>query len=218
MSSSTPKQQLLHLPTWGGRRRGAGRKPTGKRAGVAHRSRVVAPRCPLHVTLKVRRDMAPLRKKSIWQVLRRAFQKGCDRFGFCLNHFSVQGDHIHLIVEAEDARALGRGLKGLSVRIARGLNRLTGRSGQVIADRYHSRPLRTPTEVRNALAYVLGNARIHARRAGRSASSPRIDPFSSAGWFDGFAQTPPWHMVDPLPAVKPRTWLLRIGWRRLGLL
>jgi len=65
--------------------------------------------------------------------------------------FSVQRDHIHLLVEAPDGRALSRGLQGLAIRIAKGVNRILGRRGRVWADRFHARALRTPREVRNAL-------------------------------------------------------------------
>src|SRR5262245_60707507 len=120
-----PKQ--LELPTWGGKREGAGRKVApGKKAGVSHRPRDIVSRCPLHVTLRVRRGVPRLRSQAVWEIIRPAFQKGCERFGFRMNQYSVQGNHLHLIVEAEDATALARGMKGLCVRLARGLNRLAG--------------------------------------------------------------------------------------------
>ena len=129
-----------------------------------------------------------------------------------------QGNHLHLIVEAEDATALSRGVKGLAIRVARGLNRLAGRRGRALADRYHSRPLATPTEVRNALAYVLTNSRVHARRHGARRYVPRVDPYSSGQWFDGWRSPPRGKPVLPAPTAAPSTWLLATGWRRLGLL
>jgi REP element-mobilizing transposase RayT len=78
-----------------------------------------------------------------------------------LVHYSVQGNHVHLLVEAEDERALSRGMNGLGVRVARGLNRVMGRKGKVLDDRYHGHVLRTPTEVRRARAYLLQNAERH---------------------------------------------------------
>jgi hypothetical protein len=78
--------------------------------------------------------------------------------------------------------------------------------------------LRTPREARNAIAYVLLNARRHLARAGRApASLAAIDPASSGRWFEGWAQAPE-PSADP-PAVAPaRTWLLHTGWRRHGLI
>ena len=88
-----------------------------------------------------------------------------------MNHYSLQGDHAHLIVEAHGKDALARGMKSIAARLARALNRVAGRSGPVLDSRYHHRSLRSPREVRRALAYVLLNARRHlakrrARRAG----------------------------------------------------
>src|SRR5207253_1330187 len=120
-----------------------------------------------------------------------------------LVHFSVQGNHLHLVVEADDEKALARGMQGLGVRIAKALNRLMGRKGAVFADHYHARTLRSPTQVANALAYVLMNFLHHfPDEAARYAEDPR-DRFSSA-WREGG--------MDP-PVVAARTWLLTVGWR-----
>ena len=160
-----PRQLDLHLPTWGGRRAGAGRKPRGERPGVAHTPRPrLASRYPVHVTLRVRPHVFQLRSRRCFRVLGAAFLAARERHGVRLCHYSVQGNHVHLLVEARDAAALGRAMKGLGVRLARGLNRLMGTRGAVLADRYHARILRTPREIRHALAYVLGNHRDHARQ------------------------------------------------------
>jgi REP element-mobilizing transposase RayT len=147
--------------------------------------------------------------------LERRFATGCQRPGFRLVHYSLQTNHAHLIVEASDRHALGRGMKSLAARVARAVNRVFRRSGPVLAERYHLRVLRTPTEVRNALRYVLLNARRHARRL--ATLGHRLDPASSARWFDGWKRGP-----QPTDARSPvataRTWLLRVGWRRHGLL
>jgi REP element-mobilizing transposase RayT len=138
---------------------------------------------------------------------------------FRVVHFSVQRDHLHLVVEADDRRALGRGMQGLAVRIAQRLNRRLGRRGTVFADRYHARVLSTPTEVRFAILYVVNNARHHA--AQENATYPRgwIDPCSSAMELDGWIRT-----VHPEAGwlgrctSPPRSWIVREGWKRAGLL
>lgn len=134
-----------------------------------------------------------------------------------LVHFSVQRDHIHLLVEAADNDALSRGVQGLSVRIARALNKLMGRTGKVFKDRYHSRVLGTPRQVRNALAYVLCNARKH----GEVLPARGVDPCSSAAAFDGWAgqivtSTHELARAAAVAATSATTWLLRVGWRRAG--
>jgi hypothetical protein len=95
----------------------------------------------------------------------------------------VQRDHLHLIVEAEDTRSLSRAMQGLSVRIAKALNRALGRKGKVFADRFHDRVLTSPKQVRHALAYVLCNARKHGVAPPiRGGAGPSwVDPCSSAG-------------------------------------
>ena len=121
---------------------------------------------------------------------------GGERFGFRLIHFSVQSNHVHMIVEAKDRRALSRGMSGLSIRIAKGLNRLWRRSGKVFADRFHEHVLRTPTEVFNALRYVLRNAWRHGIRF-----VDGLDPLTSAD-------------PESVALPEPHTWLLSSGWRR----
>ena len=101
---------------------------------VSHdRRAALASRNPVHVTCKLRRGLPTLRRKAEYRVLRGAFAKGCERFGFRLVHYSVQGDHLHLIAEAKDRRALSRGMQGLLVRVAKGLNKLWSRKGSVSA-------------------------------------------------------------------------------------
>ncbi len=210
----------------GGKRRGAGRPPAARRgAGVSHTPRAavshtpraaVSAREPVLVTLKVRSEVVRLRSRRTFARLVPALMAA--REGLLrLVHFSVQRDHIHLLVEAEDERALSRGVQGLSVRIARALNKLMGRRGRIFADRYHARVLGTPRQVRNALAYVLGNARKHGE-----AIPPRcVDPCSSAAAFDGWGgpvvtSTHALARAAATAAAPATTWLLRVGWRRAG--
>lgn len=131
---------------------------------------------------------------------------------FRVVHFSIQDDHLHLLVEASDRSALRLGLQGLGVRLARATNRVLRRSGRVLGDRYHARALRTPREVKHALAYVLQNFKKHQRLA-----ATRLDPCSSAVWFDGFRERAPPPLAGA-PVRAPHTWLCRVGWRRHGLL
>lgn len=105
---------------------------------------------------------------------RRSLTEACERGDFRVNHYSLQGDHAHLIVEARGKDALARGMRSIAARLARALNRVAGRSGPVMDSRYHSRSLRTPREVRRALAYVLLNARRHLRKQKGAARSEPV--------------------------------------------
>lgn len=111
----------------------------------------------------MQRGVPSLREHSLFVQVRKALAAAKHQFGFALVHFSVQRDHLHLIAEANDRRALSRGVQGLSIRLALAVNRLLERKGRLFADRYHARALKTPREVRFALRYVLLNARKHAR-------------------------------------------------------
>ena len=210
MARRLPKQLSLPAPrTWGGRRIGAGRKPAHPRPNVSHAPRPAHdPRHPVHVTLRAARGLKSLRSEPAFQALSLAFA-AASREGFRVVHFSVQTDHVHLIVEADAGDGLRAGINGLSGRMARALNRIWHRSGAVWSDRYHSRALATPREVRNGLVYVLLNFRKHLRAA------PGIDPRSSGAWFDGWSHnpTPP---TKPCPVAPARTWLATSGWRRAG--
>jgi hypothetical protein len=144
----------------------------------------------------------------------------CERGRFRLVHYSIQSNHVHLIVEAASALDLASGMKSIGARLARAVNRILRRRGPVLQDRYHVHILRTPREVRNAIAYVLLNARRHAAKLGRRLSkAARIDPASSGRWFDGWRTAPLPGGPPERPAVaRPRSWLLRFGWRRSGLI
>jgi REP element-mobilizing transposase RayT len=142
----------------------------------------------------MREDVCRLRSVQCFEVLKHAFLAANGRIGFRLVHFSVQGNHVHLIAEAEGTRELSRGMQGLNVRMATALNRLMQRRGKVLADRYHAVILRTPTQTANAVHYVLHNQQHHA---------PGRYP---AEWRDPFAS-------EEAPLVAARTWLLDLAVR-----
>jgi len=183
---------------------------------------------PTHVTLRVCEGVPSLRTVAIVHEIRRSFAVGCERPGFRLVQYSLQGNHAHLVVEATDQAALGRGMKSVGARLARAVNRMTGHRGPVLAERYHHRLLRTPREVHRALRYVLLNARKHSvvKRAALRATKILLDPASSAQWFDGWKMgkgTIPSAAESAAgrvhaPVARARTWLLTTGWRRHGLL
>jgi REP element-mobilizing transposase RayT len=204
---------------WGGKRDGAGRKKTGKRKELPHRSRPkLASRHPVHVTLRLLPGLESLRTKSKVLAVRAAMRAAKVQAGFRLVQFTIQGNHLHLLIEAKDAASMSRGVQALEIRIARAFNRLSGRHGRVFADRFHSRVLKTPKEVRTCLAYVLLNSNRHA-----SMANGRLDPCASGRYFDGWKVAPE---APPLlgdehegsPVTGPGTWLLEVGWRCHGLL
>ena len=170
----------------GGARPGAGRprKSDEARGFIEHRARPSHRKGdPVHVTLRVQRGVPSLRRQSVELIIKRALAAQRKALAekqakhFQVVHFTIQSDHLHLIVEAPDKRGLARGVAGLEIRIARRLNALLRRKGGFWHERYHRHDLRTPTETRNALRYVLLNAQKHYRIIG---ARDFADPFSSA--------------------------------------
>ncbi len=144
--------------------------------------------------------------------------KARGRFGMHVVEYVVLGNHLHLIVEADDEVSLERGMRGLNTRLGKNLNRHFGRTGKLVDGRYHARHLRTPLEVRNALRYVLRNDALHHEKAGTSRPSYRFDPRSTAARFTGWRRPPKQPPTRDLGTSPPRTWLLRVGWKQHGLL
>jgi putative transposase len=172
------------------RRKRAGR-PAIHDKSIRHRTREgFASRFPLHVSIRIEKRAVNLRKKEPFRIVKRALQAASAVANARICDYSVQGNHLHLLVEAGDRRALSRAMRSLNIRIGKNLNRMMNSHGRVIAHRYHCHVLRTPTEVRRARSYVQRNT--HHHRGG--------DP----------------HLRDPYAArvVAAQTWLLTEGWRR----
>src|SRR5262245_58495010 len=195
MANGPPQLDLAFAPRPKGKRRG---RPRARNGNVAHRKRYGFERpIPVHVTVRMAPHVWNLRSRRSLNALTTALYKGADRFGMKVVQASVQGNHCHLLVEADCAASLTRGMKGLGVRIAKGLNRLMGRKGQVLGDRYHGHILETPTEVRNAIHYIRNNHRHHMEPLGARVSATCEHPFA-------------------LTLRAPRTWLVRQAWPRGG--
>src|SRR5678816_375118 len=166
----------------GGRRKGAGRKRVGPRKRVPHTKRPPLKKTtPAHVTLRVLDEVARLLRRDAFKAVRRAMQKSHERKNFRIVHLSLQGNHIHVVCEADDRLALSRGIQGFKISAAKKLNKARCRDGEVFADRYHEEILTTPSQVRNAIHYCLNNWRKHGEDRG---AIDRVDPYSTGMWFD----------------------------------
>ena len=161
---------------------------------------------PAHVVLRIERGLPWLRTPKTYRVLERAFRKGREKGDFRLIEYSVQRDHLHLVVEAGHRRHLTRGMQGLTIRIAKALNRFwRGRVGRVFADRYVALALTKRRQLWRTLRYVLNNGRKH----GVWNVKKRPDPYSSGRWFlrwegRGAPQLP----LRSRPVVLPRLFEL----------
>jgi putative transposase len=226
-------EQLVLWKKRGGKRRGAGRPPKGARAGSPHKERpFLHARYPVHVTLRVVRAVGNLRRRCVYQAIREATLTTARREDFRIVQLSIQRTHVHLLVEADDNRALAAGLQGFQISAAKHLNAAISkgkpgprRRGAVFPDRYHAEIITSPRQARHALSYLMNNWRKHQEDLHTPMSSWTIDWFSSAVNFPGWAEYgeepflwrgPPTY--DPLVVYQPRTWLLREGWKKAGMI
>ena len=168
----------------------------------------------MHVVLRVTRQVRSLRDLSMYRAIRGALRTCLRRADYRVVHISIQSNHLHLLVEADDKRALARGMQGFAISAAKRLNRaLRRRRGDVFAFRYHATPITNPTQARNAISYILNNWRRHRNDA---RAPGRIDPYSSAEQFRGWADPDRPPRREPLPVAAPTAWLLTDGYARAG--
>src|SRR5438477_2368341 len=224
-------EQLVLFKKRGGKRRGAGRPPKGKRSGSPHKERpFLHERYPVHVVLRVIGAVGNLRRRCVYQAIREATLTTARRENFRIVHLSIQRNHVHLLVEADDKKALASGMQGFQISAAKHLNAAISkgkpgprRRGVVFPDRYHAEIITSTTQARHALNYVLSNWRKHKEDRAPKLAGWKIDWFSSAAMFPGWAEYGEeaflWRgpeTYDPLIVYQPRTWLLRVGWTRGG--
>ncbi|MGE0395506.1 MAG: transposase [Kofleriaceae bacterium] len=202
---------------WGGYRPGAGR-PRSLVHDPEHTTRPVhVARHPSHISTRVVPEVGRLRRRKLWKVFKSVALRAGERDTFRVVHVSIQSNHLHLLIEAEDAEAIARGMQRFQSMAARALNKVLGRQGKVFAYRYHRVDITSPRQMRCALAYVLNNWRRHREDVTTvGAENELLDPYSTAWAFDGWSdldELPGW---ERLPSAIPKTWLLRLGWRRGG--
>jgi REP element-mobilizing transposase RayT len=223
MRNALRQEQLcfdLRPRTRGGKREGAGRKKTGRCSDAPHRKRPQVRKYEVqHVVLRTRKDVPRLRRGKTYEAIARALRRTLGETAFRVVHTSIQRNHLHFLIEANDKGALGHGMRSLAITAARAINRVLGRRGKVFAYRYHATAISSPRQMRNALSYVLNNWRRHDEdETCEAAHRAMLDPYSTAirfrGWREGTFASPPGY--EPLPAAEPETWLLRIGWERHG--
>jgi REP element-mobilizing transposase RayT len=212
----------LRARTWGGKRDRAGRKKQKRKHDSAHRKRPELRRYhPVHAVMRMRDGVPKLRQGRTYRAIRKSLVKCLGTEGFRVCHVSIQGTHIHFIIEASDRTALSAGMKRLNILTAKALNRELGRRGSPFAFRYHATQITSPKQARNCLAYVLNNWRRHREhQICERAQLASIDPYASGLSFDGWSAGRFAVPADftPLPVAEPSTWLLRVGWKKHGLL
>ena len=214
----------------GGKRRRAGRKPTGARAGSPHQARPkIRPNQALHIVLRVVPAVGNMRRRVLYKAMRDATITAGLRERIRIVHISLQRTHVHMLVEADHKLALARGMQGFQISAARNINTALGvdkyrrRRGPVFADRYHLEVITSPTRARRALSYILNNWRKHREDRHGLARTWLVDPFSSGISFPDWKELEEKHVMwpirdgyDPLFVRRPASWLLREGWKQCG--
>src|SRR5919107_1894045 len=230
-AAASAQEQLVLFKKRGGKRRGAGRPPKGKHDGSPHKARpFLHARYPVHVVLRVVRAVGNLRRRCVYRAIREATLTTARRENFRIIHLTIQRTHVHLLVEADDKAALASGMQGFQISAAKHLNaaisKATGaprRRGAVFPDRYHAEIITSPSQARHTLSYVVNNWRKHAEDGNPTTCTWPVDWFSSAALFPDWLEygeqpflmpCPPTY--DPLLVFRPRTWLLRDGWKKSG--
>jgi REP element-mobilizing transposase RayT len=179
MASKRQRQQSFEFRTWGGRRKGAGRPPKGPRSSEPHKVRVrFSGPTPAHVTLRVVAPIPTLRRPDAYHAIRHSMYTVVERSDFRIVHISIERNHLHLIVEADDQVSLWKGLRSFETSAAQRLNRAislatgTKRLGKVFDDRYHARLITSPSQARNSISYVRVNRPIESASAEQEVARP----------------------------------------------
>ena len=191
LSEASDSQLALPLaaPKRGAGTNGGRRSKNAGHANVKHRVRIVAKRWPVHVVIRLRPEIPSLRCASGWNAVRGALATQLRRHDFRICHLSVQRTHVHLLVEVDNAKALSSGMGGFQIALAKRIHAWLGTRGEVFSDRYFATSLRSPTQIRNTLSYILNNWRKHGEdRAERSIGA--LDPYSSAGMLEEWSEFP----------------------------
>jgi REP element-mobilizing transposase RayT len=186
-------------------------------------------RHPVHVSMRRVKRAPSLRRESLFRAILGQLAR-VKRSGVLVVHYSVQHDHVHLIVEGHDRRDLSAQMRKLFSRIALAVNAIAKRRGSLFRDRHHREELDGPTKTRNALVYVLFNDRKHHAQNGGAITDAllsELDDRSSAAWLNGWdprAGPPPELLARRLardgdidgfgaPCTPPQTWLAQEAWR-----
>jgi REP element-mobilizing transposase RayT len=204
--------------THGGKRPNAGRKKRKEfRFDPSHAARPeLSFKHPVHVMLRALPSVPRLRQRYGYEAIRAALLHFVEGEDFRVVHISIQRNHLHLIVEAANKKALRKGMQRFAIRAARALNAAFDREGKVFAFRYQAKQIKDASYARNVIAYVLNNWRKH--HEDRREEGMPFDRFSSASAFTGWAKLGDQVSAEQLPVSQPRTKLLVFDWQWFGLI
>ncbi|MDD4973652.1 MAG: transposase [Bacteriovorax sp.] len=116
--------------------------------------------CSLHLTVKIKKIKAELKNKSVLSILKRAILNARKQ-GLKVIHYSLEYDHVHLLIEADNNHILSKGMQSFGVTISKAINRMRKLKGGVYKHRYHFRKISSPRQLKNVLNYIFNNGIKH---------------------------------------------------------
>jgi REP element-mobilizing transposase RayT len=190
------KKNLLNI-------KGAGRKAIHDR-GIRHISRDPIKRItPLHLTIKIESKKAGIKNKNILTALHHSIKKA-RILGLRILHYTLEFDHVHLLVEADNNERLGRGMQSFGISFSKGINKIKQMKGRVFKTRYHFRKLKTLTEIKNVLKYILRNGIKHKH------SSSLLNPYNSLVAINDFSKLYPGFEISLNESIHKSSTLIHL--------
>ena len=126
----------------------------------------------LHLTIKVRENKADIQSKRILKALHHAIKRARLK-GLKVVHYTLEYNHVHLLVESVDNKTLHKGMQAFGITIAKAINKIKRSKGAVYKNRYHLRLISSPRQLKNVLHYIFNNGVKHKR------TNSKIDLFNS---------------------------------------
>lgn len=131
--------------------------------GIRHTSReIINKPTSLHLTIKVRENKADIQNKRLLKSLHHAIKRARLK-SLRVIHYTLEYNHLHLLVEADNNKHLGQSMQALGISLAKAINKYKGVKGAVYKHRYHLRKIHTARELKNVLHYIFQNGMKHKR-------------------------------------------------------
>lgn len=149
-------------------------RPAKNDPGIRHSSRMKFSKLTsFHLTIKVRENKADIQSKKLLKALHHAIARARLK-NLKVIHYTLEYNHVHLLVETNDHRILHAGMQALGISFSKAINKVKSLKGHVYKHRYHQRKIGSARELKNVLLYIFNNGKKHKR------TNKRIDLYNSA--------------------------------------
>ena len=202
------------------RSHGGSRKRSGRKKRIENEPKHVAraevdSRIPMHISFKLIPGTPCLRTPKFMKEFA-LILANARRRGLRVQQYTIESNHIHLLAEADSNSQVSRGMSSLKISIVWALRRIFMYHGRVFVERYFVVHLKSPTQMRNALRYVLFNHAKHTKCAFFADVYSSIFGFGDAHEFAEVRaeRAPPWFAAIARELADAKTWMQKTGWRR----